>query len=119
MVPPIRAAALAIEEGSTMEPKIEPGHPAFFKVLDEIRSMHSRKSADYGSHGDALANFRTSTEFGIEDYVGCLIRANDKVRRIKSFIANGSLKNESFEDSLLDLASYSIIALCLFRESRQ
>ena len=40
------------------------------------------------------------------------------MRRLQKAARQGpeSLKNESVEDSLMDMAVYSIIALCLFRE---
>ena len=92
------------------------GHPEYLRILDQMRDMHVRKSADYGRGEDPLANLRGSAEFGIPPWVGTVIRATDKVHRLKSFVANGTLKNESVEDSLLDLASYAILALILYRE---
>ena len=92
------------------------GHPEYLKLLDEMRELHVRKAADYGRDSDPFANVRAGAEFGVPAWVGVMIRANDKVHRIKSFIANGSLKNESVEDSLKDLAAYALIALVLLRE---
>lgn len=90
----------------------------FCAVLDEIKAMHLKKSADYGTDTDPLANVRSSGEFGVPAWVGVAIRANDKMSRLKSFVAKGKLENESVEDALLDLASYSVIALVLMRETR-
>jgi hypothetical protein len=95
------------------------GHPEYLKILDEMRELHVRKAADYGRGADPLANCRASAEFGIPAWVGVMVRANDKVHRIKSFIRNGSLKNESVEDSLKDLAAYALIALVLLREEAE
>lgn len=92
------------------------GHPEYLKILDEMRSLHVRKAADYGRGVDPLANVRASAEFGIPAWVGVMVRAGDKMHRIKSLIVNGSLKNESVEDSLMDLAAYALIALVLYRE---
>lgn len=97
----------------------EPGHPEFLKLLDATRELHNRKAADYGRGADPFANVRASAEFGIPAWVGVMVRAGDKLHRIKSFIANGSLKNESVEDSLMDLAAYSLIALVLLREEQK
>lgn len=95
----------------------EPGHPEFLKLLDEMRSLHQKKALDYGRRGiDPLANCRASAEFGVPAWVGVMIRAGDKLHRIKSYILNGNLANEGVEDSLLDLAAYALIALVLFRE---
>jgi len=46
-----------------------------------------------------------------------MARANDKMRRLQKGAQGGKMVNESIEDSLLDLATYTIIALCLFRET--
>lgn len=94
------------------------GHPVYLRLLEEMRELHVRKAADYGRGTDPLANVRASVEFGVPNWVGAMIRANDKVQRIKSFLANGTLKNESVEDSLKDLAAYALIALVLFREGQ-
>lgn len=92
------------------------GHPEYLKILDEMRELHVRKAADYGRGEDPLANVRAGSDFGVPAWVGVMIRANDKMHRIKSFLKNGNLKNESVEDSLKDLAAYALIALVLYRE---
>jgi hypothetical protein len=94
------------------------GDPRFHTLLEEIASLHSRKQADYGRGDDPFANIRGSADFAIPPWVGAVVRGNDKMHRIKSFLQNGNLKNESVEDSLLDLAVYAIIALILYREER-
>jgi hypothetical protein len=92
------------------------GHPDYLKLLDDMRELHIRKAGDYGRGQDPFANVRASAEFGMPAWVGVCIRMGDKMQRIKSYLANGSLKNESLEDSFMDLAAYSLIALVLFRE---
>ena len=94
------------------------GHPEYLKLLDEMRELHVRKAADYGRDVDPLANVRAAIEFGIPAWLGVMVRANDKMHRIKSLAVNGSLKNESVEDSLMDLAAYALIALVLYREQK-
>lgn len=95
------------------------GHPEYLKLLDEMRELHIRKAADYGVRGgDPLQNCRGSERFGVPAWIGTMIRAMDKVQRIEAFIKNGSLKNESVEDSLQDLAAYAGIALVLYREHK-
>jgi hypothetical protein len=94
------------------------GDPRFLAVLEEIATLHRRKCADYGVAGDPFQNIRASAEFGIPPHLGAILRGNDKVQRLKAFAKNGSLANESAEDSLLDLAAYSIIALVLLREEK-
>jgi hypothetical protein len=45
-----------------------------------------------------------------------MVRLSDKVTRLASYNATGRLENESLEDNLVDLASYSLLALLLHRE---
>lgn len=95
------------------------GNPQYLALLEEMKALHIRKATDYGRGGDPLANVRTATAFGVPNWVGVMIRANDKMHRIQSLLQNGSLKNESVEDSLMDLAAYCLIALVLRREDAE
>jgi len=90
--------------------------PTFDSVLTELKAMHDRKGKDYGSGEDDMANLLESKKYGIPPWVGAMLRGNDKVARIQTFVKKGQLMNESVEDSLIDLAVYAILALCLFRE---
>jgi len=96
-----------------------PNSARFHEILRELADLHDRKQADYGRGGDPFANVRSSEEFGVPAWVGAMVRGNDKVSRIKSFIRNGNLKNESLEDSLRDLAVYAVIALVLFEQEHR
>ena len=88
----------------------------FHAVLAELGELHDMKQADYGTDEDPFANVRQSQEWGLEPWVGALVRLNDKVQRLKSMVRCGSLNNESAEDSMRDIAVYSIIALVLKEE---
>jgi len=33
-------------------------HPRFFKLVEEIKEIHSRKNADYADKEDSLSNLR-------------------------------------------------------------
>lgn len=92
---------------------------AFHDVLAEMAELHDRKQADYGLADDPFANVRASESFGIAGWVGCMTRANDKMRRLMKAAKGGVMRNESVEDSLLDLAVYAVIGLVLYRESRK
>jgi hypothetical protein len=86
------------------------------KVLLEVKEMHDKKQADYGRENDPFANVRSSTEWGVAAWVGALIRGTDKIKRLQKAARGGKLRNESIEDSLIDLIVYAIIALILWRE---
>lgn len=101
-----------------MTPTRHPNSARFHEILTELGELHDRKQKDYGRGDDPFANVRASSEWGVPGWVGALIRGTDKLRRLQSLIANGKLENESAEDSLRDLAVYSIIALVLFEQER-
>jgi hypothetical protein len=91
----------------------------FEGVLHELAEIHAAKNQDYAEPEDAFANFRLSTLAGIEPWVGAVVRMGDKYSRIAGFAKRGSLavKEESIEDTLKDLAVYSLVALLLYREA--
>lgn len=78
----------------------------------ECRVIMAQKSQDYGGgSSDPFANFRIAEMIGVHPALGILMRMTDKMQRIKSFVANGTLavKTESFEDACNDLVNYSIL----------
>jgi len=94
------------------------GSEFFHEELEQLGLLHDKKQQDYGTNEDPFANVRASEEFGVPAWQGCLIRMNDKVSRLKTYCKKGTLSNEGVEDSLRDLAVYSLIALVLFREDQ-
>jgi hypothetical protein len=102
-----------------MGESVHPTSQAFFDLCDALKDMHRRKSSDYGcpSGTDPLANIRNGARFvGIPSWKGAMVRLSDKVTRLATYNATGRLENESLEDNLFDLASYSLLALLLHRE---
>ena len=107
---------------SLLRSDVHPTSQAFFDLCDQLKEMHSRKSRDYGcpSGEDPLANIRNGAKFvGIPSWKGAMVRLSDKVTRLAAYNATGRLENESLEDNLFDLASYSLLALLLHREEQR
>lgn len=103
----------------------EDAHPAskmFYERLIEAALLHAQKQRDYGKAHDPFANVRASEDFGIPGWIGTVIRANDKMKRLQKAAKqtlNGeevSMANEAIRDSFLDLAVYSLIGLVLYEE---
>ena len=90
----------------------------FYAIISDMADLHRKKGADYGTDEDPLANLRATSGFGIPPWVGAVMRANDKIIRMQSFINKGKLENESLEDSLVDCANYFVLALQLYRETK-
>lgn len=95
------------------------GDPRYLKLLDEMRELHLKKNAGYaGDSEDRWANFRMSVGFGVSAFLGCMVRLSDKYIRVQNLIKNPKNEQvgESIKDTLMDLASYSLIALCLLEQ---
>lgn len=82
-----------------------------------------KKNNDYANPEHAnnpFANFDASRVFGIHPAMGILLRVQDKLKRIESFVRNGdlSVSEESWMDSCEDVINYMVlIAAILKRES--
>jgi hypothetical protein len=86
-----------------------------------LKEIHRKKSSDYGcpSGTDPLANIRNGARFvGIPAWKGAMVRLSDKVTRLATYNVTGQLENESLADNLIDLASYSLLALLLHQEEQ-
>jgi hypothetical protein len=95
-----------------------PGSLPFLELVEELRQLHLRKSQDYGTRSDPLANVRNAADLiGIEPWRAGLVRVAEKVQRIRAYCHNGHLANEGVLDSLMDLAAYSLIVAVLFKEA--
>jgi len=83
------------------------------ECCDKMIDITTKKNHDYSGFGDsAFDNFKIVERCGIASVEqGFLTRMMDKISRINSFVKQGvcSVKDESVEDTLLDLANYSIL----------
>lgn len=100
-----------------MAPARHPSSRRFHAILDEWGALHDRKQADYGTDSDPFANVRASEDFSVPGWVGGMIRANDKMKRLQTFARKGSLENEPVVDSFDDLGVYSAICRVLYEEN--
>lgn len=87
----------------------------------KCREIMRAKNSDYtGGEGatDALANFKCATALGLHPVTGLLLRVQDKLMRIRSFVSDGKLRvsGESVEDACDDIVNYAILAKALLRE---
>lgn len=71
-----------------------------------------KKNCDYGATEDCFANFRMFGELGF------LVRMGDKLSRLKTILSRGSaeVKDESAEDTILDLSNYCQLLLAYRNE---
>lgn len=88
-------------------------HAQTVKKMNEICKA---KNQDYSGGGDCSAfnNFMIVEHKGIcSTEAGFLVRMEDKMMRINNLIKNGgaAVKDEAIEDTLMDLANYSILMM--------
>lgn len=91
------------------------------QLCDRLQELSQAKGTDYtGSVDDQFYNFRKGEAFGLKTSDGFIARMLDKMSRIASFNQTGSLqvKTESVEDTLLDLANYSLLFVGYLREQQ-
>jgi hypothetical protein len=82
------------------------------EFCDKMIEITKKKNADYSGSGDAFSNFTAVEKIGITTAErGFLTRMMDKICRINTFVERGffDVKDESVEDTLLDLANYSAL----------
>ena len=74
-------------------------------ICDSLNDLYKKKNQDYG---DSFS--KSYKEYGL---TMSLIRLEDKLNRLKSLNKNGNaqVKDESIQDTLMDLANYSIMTL--------
>jgi hypothetical protein len=76
---------------------------AFEQILSDMLTVFINKHKDYGK-----GNILDTGELGI------LFRVNDKVKRLQNLISKEQQpKNESVNDTWLDIAVYAVIAILL------
>lgn len=77
-------------------------------ICNELNDIYRRKNKDYGNSFSKQFN-----EYGLTSSV---IRIEDKFLRLKQLAKNEALvKDETIEDTLLDLANYAIMTVMEIR----
>lgn len=98
------------------------GDKNYLELLEKMKVLHEKKNKGYsGDSEDRWANFRMAEDFGVSAVLGCLVRMSDKFIRIQNLIKNPKNEQvgEAITDTLMDLASYALIAICLLNEKYQ
>lgn len=79
----------------------------FRQVAEQIADLYEAKNSDYG---DTFS--QTLNKFG---FIAAACRLHDKLGRFENLIQSGksiSVKDESLQDTLKDLAAYAIMTVC-------
>jgi len=88
----------------------------FDDLLDKMRETYYNKNSDYNNNS-RWSNFDMCNEIGIPTVKGIIVRMCDKFTRILSLTnkhymgVEPAVKDEKLEDTLFDMAVYSLIAI--------
>ena len=94
----------------------EHGDQRLKELFAAAQALSEKKQADYGRPDDPFANVKASAEWGVDPWVGAMVRLNDKVRRLQAHAQGDTLVNENAYDSFLDIAVYALIACRLYED---
>lgn len=98
---------------------MSPSHK-FLSLIAEMEDIHRRKNAGYAGEAsmDPWKNFRMAEMLNISAFKGCLVRMGDKFARVCNLAKNeaNDKVGENIKDTLMDLAIYSLIGICLYEE---
>ena len=97
-----------------------PYQEAYLKIIDNLKSTFLKKDADYGSA--VKNNYDQFESYGYKEGLKYVLgRISEKYHRLLNLTySNEQPKvNESIQDTLLDLANYSILALISYNEHQE
>lgn len=89
----------------------------FAEITEQMKSIMFAKGNDYANK-DRLSNFKLAGNIsGLTPELNCLSLIATKVARLGVLLNNESKpNNESIQDSLLDLANYTILLTMLLKD---
>ncbi len=80
------------------------------ELLDTARVTVEKKSADYGNDFNPFGGFASSNIIGVGTHKSILTRAIEKLVRVNNlFERKNEVKDETIEDSMLDIVGYMAI----------
>lgn len=85
----------------------------FEDIVSEMSEIHKKKNADYGN------NFhKRYAKYG---FLTALLRLTDKMERLENIYEKGEIqvKDESVEDTLIDLANYAVMTVVELRNEKE
>ena len=84
----------------------------FKEIVDNMYETYLIKNHDYGN-----STHKTYEEFGLTSF---LVRLSDKLNRLITLNKTEALvKDEKIEDTLKDLANYSVLAMIELKKDKQ
>lgn len=83
------------------------------KILDEMADTFSKKNSDYGNAFEEILD-----DFGASYAVG---RLKEKLKRLTQLVVSNKqeVKDESIEDTLLDMANYAVLTIMWLQKQKE
>lgn len=83
------------------------------KILDEMADTFSKKNSDYGNAFEEILD-----DFGASYAVG---RLKEKLKRLTQLVVSNKqeVKDESIEDTLLDMANYAVLTIMWLQKQEE
>ena len=97
------------------------------ELLKEVEETYKKglsiikiKNSDYAGGNDAFRNFRSASVAGISPERAIVVRILDKLSRISNLLdKEASVKDESIEDTLIDLCNYTAILKAFLKDKNK
>lgn len=88
------------------------------QLCSNCKQIMVLKNHDYTADTDVFANFKNSEMFGVDNGIGLLLRVNDKMMRLRTYLEKGELavEGEGFEDAAMDIINYMVLLVGMKRE---
>ncbi len=93
----------------------------FEEIIHQMLTVHKAKNSDYSPGETSFTNFLESEKVGVPPWKGAFIRLQDKYSRCCTLIGGheAQVEDERLEDTLLDMANYAVIVLCLLKQQER
>ena len=105
--PEINTRLMKVEQGLKhlgQKPALNSNIQQFMDITTNMTKAYAAKNHDYGNSFEQSCN-----KFGI---IAAIVRMGDKMNRLESLAVKGAeVRDEPIKDTLLDLASYSVMTL--------
>ena len=104
------------------------GHKKFYKILEEMAELHSKKNYQYATDDDPLSNFKSAGRMveklfkpGINiPLATALVYMSKQFDGVVNMVGENKENTiEALEDKFMDIAVYSILCMILNEEKNE
>lgn len=107
----VRPTATAGDRPFLDDFKIETLRELHCSLCARAATLMQAKNHDYTGGQHPLANFLSADARGVPAELGLMLRVDDKLKRLQTFITKGTLKvsGEGVKDSIIDVINYMVL----------